>query len=272
MGEIEIVAHILLLVTVIGTQYGAQHIIWCGVAFAAFAPNNQKHITRMLGLICCAVLASIYAFVPTSTEVVPFQDHVTLIYSILTLTAALPIFFVLLATKHVQLNMQKTLEELASIDLLTKLANRRAITSKLECLFINCQSKHANTFCICIADIDYFKQINDQYGHDIGDQVLQQLAHIFRNASSKHITFGRWGGEEFLILFEDTINQQATEHCEKLKALIQSSKLSDKHLTISLSFGVSQYQPQDTINSLLKRADDSLYSAKARGRNCVVAL
>jgi polar amino acid transport system substrate-binding protein len=122
---------------------------------------------------------------------------------------------------------------------------------------------------LILLDIDYFKLVNDNYGHEVGDKVLQNVAMILKNQLRKTDTLGRWGGEEFLCLLPNTEIAEATEVAEKLRNTIAKEEIIG--ITCTISLGVKMLDNNDhTIDEAIKRADDALYSAKHKGRNCVV--
>jgi diguanylate cyclase (GGDEF)-like protein len=165
--------------------------------------------------------------------------------------------------------LYQDLRDAASIDFLTKIYNRRATQEILDQQFYQFQRYH-NSCSIILLDIDHFKKVNDNYGHEIGDKVLQSVTHILKNHLRKNDTLGRWGGEEFLIVLPNTVIEKATEVAEKLKQEIAREKIQGIDCTISL--GVKTIDNNDqTIDQAVKRADDALYKAKHSGRNCVVA-
>ena len=118
-------------------------------------------------------------------------------------------------------------------------------------------------------DIDYFKNVNDNFGHDVGDKVLVQIANIVENTIRKGDVLARWGGEEFmLIVMED--KEHAVVLAEKLRVKIQNHKFANIG-GITCSFGVTRFEKRDTFDSLMKRVDEKLYMAKESGRNRVIA-
>jgi len=118
-------------------------------------------------------------------------------------------------------------------------------------------------------DIDYFKQVNDNYGHDAGDEILIKLSKLVKSKVRPMDKISRYGGEEFLILVPETSASNAFEMAENLRKIISQYKF-DKPPQITVSIGISQFIVGDTINDVLKRADISLYQAKNSGRNKVV--
>jgi len=114
--------------------------------------------------------------------------------------------------------------------------------------------------------------VNDTYGHDAGDYILKELSHLMADKLRLQDSIGRWGGEEFLIMLPETGIDGASHVAEKLRMVIQNHEFlyHEHQLTITLSFGISAYKDEMTIDSCLKKADDKLYRAKKQGRNRVV--
>lgn len=167
--------------------------------------------------------------------------------------------------------MSRTIDELkglALLDPLTNLPNRRYLNSYLENR-MNEYRKLAIPFAAIIMDVDHFKQVNDTYGHDIGDQVLIMLAETLRDAFRKNDIIGRWGGEEFLAVITGISQEDLIHICEKTRMLVKNSSLrSVEHpLGVSISLGASIVTENDTLSSLLKRADDALFCSKKAGRD-----
>jgi two-component system cell cycle response regulator len=167
-----------------------------------------------------------------------------------------------------QVSMQRELIRLATTDPLTGLLNRRAFFEKAQQAIARAEA--GNAPATVMFDVDHFKQINDTYGHDIGDQVLREIG---RAASSNRMIVGRLGGEEFAILLEGTDLAGGCEVAESLRATIAALTFETPRgrLTLTSSFGVSRWEPGESIDQLLKRADTALYRAKSGGRNRVMA-
>ena len=171
-------------------------------------------------------------------------------------------------TELEKLNLQ--LEELSQTDQLTQLSNRRYLDESLAR-----EIKHANRYSfdlsIVLIDIDYFKKVNDTYGHPQGDVVLKQMAQILRENSREVDTVGRWGGEEFLIILSQVDLAQATSICEKLRLKIKAHDFGMKS-PLTASFGVTSFQLNtDNEYSFLSRVDSNLYEAKDTGRDKIIA-
>lgn len=166
------------------------------------------------------------------------------------------------------LSKTSILEEKASLDFLTKLYNRQKFNSFLE-YEISKSNRYENQYLsLLLIDIDFFKQVNDEYGHLVGDLVLQEVSRILTICSRDTDIVARWGGEEFILMLSQTNIDQAVLVAEKLRATIEKHHFPEVgHVTCSI--GVSQYHKNETKEELFKRADTALYNAKNEGRNRV---
>lgn len=158
---------------------------------------------------------------------------------------------------------------LAERDELTGLLNRRAIVRKaVELLTRARESK--GTLIIGLIDLDHFKSINDRFGHAVGDQFLQRFAAALRTSLHTREVFGRYGGEEFLVLFPDASLDQARQSAEKLRANLREQRLrvDDQDVSVTLSLGLASYESGDVLfDQIARRADIALYVAKTQGRD-----
>jgi diguanylate cyclase (GGDEF)-like protein/PAS domain S-box-containing protein len=156
----------------------------------------------------------------------------------------------------------------ASEDILTGLSNRRYIRSILESKFIEFNEVNI-PFGVAFIDIDHFKNVNDVYGHDIGDDVLKLVANTLESNLRRHDAVGRWGGEEFIAVFSDVDLEGLNIITEKLRFLVEASKLrlNDSELHVTISIGATISKPDDTVESIVKRADERMYQSKITGRN-----
>ncbi|MEH7273248.1 GGDEF domain-containing protein [Neobacillus vireti] len=154
----------------------------------------------------------------------------------------------------------------AYYDSLTRIANRLQIDEWLEKKLKLSAEKH-EAFSVIFFDIDHFKEINDNYGHKIGDEVLVELAELIQGRLSNRELFGRWGGEEFIIISPST-GEETVKLAERLRKVVANHSFKGAgHLTAS--FGVTESKAGDGIDSLLNRADKGLYHCKYCGRNQV---
>lgn len=175
-----------------------------------------------------------------------------------------------LAEAHATVTIQnKKLDKISTTDGLTGLANRL----RLDKLLKETTAKNAppkGPISTILLDIDHFKLVNDTYGHNVGDMVLKRISNVLAKSVRNIDTPGRWGGEEFLIVMPDTDLMGASQMAEGLRRQIEAMELPKVgHKTAS--FGVAQFQPGESIDSFINRADTALYEAKETGRNKVVA-
>ncbi|MGX7744282.1 GGDEF domain-containing protein [Rhodopseudomonas parapalustris] len=160
------------------------------------------------------------------------------------------------------------IEELAELDELTGSYNRRCIMRHLD-NEIERAARHCEPLSLALIDLDWFKRINDTFGHPIGDEVLRTFAiTIFANIRSFD-RFGRYGGEEFLLLLPNTDEREARLILERLRMIVAELDWSafSPSMTVTLSAGVTTMTLQETAESVLSRADQALYEAKHGGRN-----
>jgi len=172
------------------------------------------------------------------------------------------------SSAHIDLHQQiARLREQAYLDQLTDLPNRRFLDHQLERLLLHYQH-NAHSFAIIFADIDNFKAINDTHGHDVGDRVLVMVAKSMQVGLRLFDVVGRWGGEEFLCILPQVNNMKLlSQIADRLRMLVQNSRLSSPDLSVTISLGLTLVQEDDNSESLLKRADQRLYQAKQQGRN-----
>jgi diguanylate cyclase (GGDEF)-like protein/PAS domain S-box-containing protein len=164
------------------------------------------------------------------------------------------------------------MERNALIDTLTGISNRRHMEIHLQSRLEEFR-RHRWIFGILFIDVDNFKRINDRYGHSIGDKVLRMVGQTL-NASSRYFDqVGRWGGEEFLAVIVNVGMDRLAEIAERFRILVERSALPDPEqedeVGVTISLGGTEVQPGDTVDSIVKRADQKLYLAKQSGRNRV---
>jgi diguanylate cyclase (GGDEF)-like protein len=168
----------------------------------------------------------------------------------------------------VQIFVKKGLEKDRITDRLTSLFNRYSFEEQIE-YHIELFERYNNKFSIVFFDIDFFKKVNDTFGHDKGDDVLVEISQLLQK-ELRHIDFAfRYGGEEFIALLPETNLENAVKIAERLRESVREYNFSvDRQITISL--GVAEYQKNETIREFVKRADRYLYKAKEVGRDKVI--
>lgn len=162
---------------------------------------------------------------------------------------------------------KKNIEHISVTDNLTKIGNRYKLNSQLE-LEIERVKRYHEPLSILMIDLDYFKNVNDKYGHNVGDKILCQTTRVMQKAIRKSDFIGRWGGEEFLIICPHTDYKQAEILANHIVTSVAENKFSE-NVTMTVSIGVAQWNEKQGIEELIANADKALYRAKSAGRNCV---
>ena len=171
-------------------------------------------------------------------------------------------------SKKIIRQQQERLERMSLEDSLTGLRNRRYIDTKLMEEWDRAV-RYDRDLAIAFADLDFFKKVNDSYGHNIGDEVLREIAVIFRGSIRGVDSVARYGGEEFLLLFPETDKDQAVTICEKVRRQTEDYPWDGvrQGLRLTVSLGVAGRREAETIADFIDLADKRLYTAKERGRN-----
>lgn len=162
------------------------------------------------------------------------------------------------------------IEELATHDELTKALNRRSLMSRLEQERRRLE-RSAEPLCVALFDLDYFKGVNDRYGHATGDEVLRRFAAIVHAKMRQSDIFGRYGGEEFMLILPATTSHAASHAVERIRHGLRAADWSalGAELRVTTSAGIAELQRGESVEQALRRADTALYQAKHDGRDCV---
>lgn len=177
-------------------------------------------------------------------------------------------------TRNSRVPEYRELKMAASRDALTGVANRGEMERQLELLVADYgQQQNPEPFSVIFLDIDFFKSINDTYGHTVGDQVLVDLSKLLQHETYSGELISRYGGEEFVILCPGTDLEQVRRRAERLRKAISETQIGNlQDHRVTSSFGVTEIEPGDTATSVLARADKALYISKESGRNRTTAL
>ncbi|MCM1327700.1 MAG: diguanylate cyclase [Bacteroidales bacterium] len=280
---LEIILHSFIATICIGWQYGfAQYIIALtpvGFYICYTMSTGRRKIviatvsalTATVSFLSCKLLSffgtPVYEISDTTAELklYVFNSVCTFIFLIV---------FSLIFISEIQLsNMQlryqnEILDKLASTDPLTGLYNRRSMD-----VFLQQALKSDSGFCVVMCDIDDFKKINDNYGHDFGDIVLKEIANIIVKQVSANGYVCRWGGEEILILVSGSAKENATRIAENIRSNVANHvfELNNKWVHCTLTLGISTYKEGQTVEETITDADGHLYQGKRSGKNKVVA-
>jgi diguanylate cyclase (GGDEF)-like protein len=172
-----------------------------------------------------------------------------------------------LTASNVELRSEKDrFRKLSTVDALTNTFNRHGVE-----LVIDSLASSTAVVSLVLVDVDHFKAINDQRGHDAGDRVLRRVAEVLTRYSRSSGKVGRWGGEEFILVCPDTSPRAAAELADRLRRRLEATVFEpETPLVVTASFGVVTIGADESFGNAFKRADTALYRAKALGRNCVV--
>jgi len=159
---------------------------------------------------------------------------------------------------------------LAYKDPLTGLANRRYLDNQIK-IDIEEFGESGSGFGIILIDIDHFKNFNDSYGHDVGDELLQMISRVFDNAVRGLDFVGRWGGEEFMAVIKSVDNENLETIAERIRMLVENSSLRNHNpnLSVTVSIGATLYRAGESKEDMFRRADGLMYYSKSHGRNIV---
>ena len=168
-------------------------------------------------------------------------------------------------------SVQTTLRNEAETDSLTGLYNRKYAFSHLNEVIGNAR-QYSNNISILMLDIDYFKKVNDTYGHQAGDVVLKEVSKAITKSLRDHDIVGRYGGEEYIVGLVNITSELAIQVAERIRKLVSDTSIitSEHTINVTVSIGITHFGLEDDLHSLIKRSDAALYSAKDAGRNCVI--
>jgi diguanylate cyclase (GGDEF)-like protein len=220
--------------------------------------NLLRSLAVGLGLMAHRTLAG----QPLAEQV---QIYTDVFYIVVALGVAFGFFWMTTA------GLTAKVEDLADTDPLTNALNRRSFSRSLQ-EELNRTQRFSTSFAVLLLDLDHFKQVNDRYGHGVGDEVLCAAVFNIKDSTRGVDLIGRWGGEEFVILLPQANAATAQIVAERIRANIsKASPMSVRvqHISFTTSLGIAIAHPGDTVQSIIGRADEALYRAKSAGRNCV---
>lgn len=279
---LEIVLHSFVATICVGWKYGfAQYLIAIIPVcyYMCYTMNIKRRkmliatgsaLFAILAFLSCKVLSlylePMYELHLKSLELALyfFNSICTFLFLII---FSLIFIFEMNATSMQLRHQNAILEKLASTDPLTGLYNRRSMH-----LFLNQALESGSSFSLIMCDIDNFKKINDSYGHDSGDIVLQEIAQITTDQVKDSGYVCRWGGEEILILITSQMEDKACRIAEDIRRNVANHifKLDSKWIHCTLTLGVSAYNGHDTLEETISKADYNLYTGKRNGKNVVI--
>ncbi len=284
-SRINLFLHIVILclwiswyVSFFGWGIGGQHMLIVLLLLVFFCIYETPFGKILYFLALLTLRISLYIYASNHSPSISLDDFSLLILQTVntvcafTILALLCIIFSgnlqeserLLLLKNEQLHLQ------AETDPLTKLVNRRGLHDIMNCYVLN---NPAEMYCVAIADIDFFKRVNDTYGHNCGDYVLQELSSLFRSHAEKNgFSVGRWGGEEFCFFFPGINIDDAGRYINDILIAVRKMPLDyeDHHFFITVTAGVEENDYRSPLDQLIESADRKLYLGKNNGRDQIV--
>ena len=280
ISQILMIVWIILFIVMFGWDCGVQHYLFAFLAlnFTVSTAGERRKVLTAVG--ACALRLALYAYARNFKPYNPLDPGISVLIQILNtififaqITAVMIIF-----TKDAQKMEQKLvrynakLQKIASVDALTGLWNRRSMWEYIRAVEYDYEIGNAGFVSIAIADIDFFKRINDTYGHDAGDEVLKAVAGLFMDKMKPYGRVCRWGGEEFLFVFYGRNGDAAYDALQEIYDEIHRLTVSyeNEEIRITVTFGLEEYDKNDGMEMAIRRADEKLYQGKETGRDKIV--
>lgn len=276
--SIGMISWICIMVRAMGWNVGVQHFIMVLLVLCFFSSYKHYAVKVIVAVFLCAfrmLLFFIYHSGTPELEITSMVENsfqsintITIFWCISVIAFVFSNDTQKLEGKLVEYNNRLKIQ--ANTDILTGLYNRRKAMEFLEEL-----SRKASSgigFSLCICDIDFFKKVNDQFGHDIGDEVLIKISEIFQKEIQKGNFAARWGGEEFLLIFPSNNGDEAYVEIEEIRRKIKNLRVQagDTSFGITMTFGLAEYDFSNGLKATIKEADEKLYNGKEQGRDRII--
>lgn len=247
--------------TLIAINLGVNGLFWIYplILFNFFMVSPGKAL-----LATTLVLSTLVGYAKLVSATVFESDYQMLSFLVTSMMASTLTFIFAYRTR----NQREQLQQLAIQDPLTGARNRRAMNEELR-IASAIQRRHGNSYGVLVMDLDHFKQINDSYGHQAGDQVLVDFVGLIKRSSRKEDRLFRFGGEEFLLLLPNTDKAGLLAAAQHLQQQI-AEHLQGPGGAVTMSVGGAILRHGEHWEAMLKRADQRLYQAKSAGRNCII--
>ncbi|QPB81577.1 diguanylate cyclase [Pseudoalteromonas rubra] len=267
---VEVTGHSVLVCATLGMDYGFQYYLWTIACMLLLDMKLKLRLAIVLSLSMIVLFALLFELYSSVNTPFLFQEYARSIHFINVFVCGLPMIYVIGHVRESTFIQRRQLAKLAARDPLTNLFNRRYAKELILRAHSSC-AHNGQSLCVVMADLDHFKQINDQLGHDMGDEVLQTVSDILREHVTDQDIAVRWGGEEFLLVLVDCTQEEALIRIETLRQTLEKQRFNGEELTATMSFGVALWHTALPFSVTLQLADDALYTSKAQGRNRVTA-
>lgn len=275
--SVGILSWLVIAVISMGWSYGAQYFIFPLMVISFFATYKNYAGKALYSFILFLIYTVLYFYGKGHAPILALEGGTENSLHFLHIIVCFLCMFVICI--YFSSNNQSALEKLASYneklkkeaetDTLTGLMNRRCMYKVLSDAM---READRTEFTVVMGDIDFFKKINDTRGHECGDVVLQSLSSFFMEKIGSKNFVSRWGGEEFLFVFPGQKGEDVFSFVNKMKEDIQSLpiKYKGEEVCITMTFGIAQYNRGESVENIIREADERLYKGKAGGRNCVI--
>ena len=270
---------IAAFIALLGWNCSYQHIIFVLCLFTLLTSYQDIAYKVLWAAFLCLFRIVLYIYAHTHVPYYTVGEIQSYILNIVNTLFTFCLFFtisMLFAKDSMKMEQKlmkynKKIEKLAKTDTLTNLPNRRDAIDRIE-KHVRKSSETDFFLSISIGDIDFFKKINDTYGHEAGDAILVQLSNIFREVMAEEGFAARWGGEEFLFVFTKENADMSAIKLNGLRTRIGQTtfKYNDVEMHLTMTFGLEEYDFHHSIDDLINSADKKLYLGKTTGRNQVI--
>lgn len=266
---IEVLAHSAIGSLLIGWESGFHYFLLLFIPAIVVGSPKRQAVPLVLAVLAfyLGLDAACTAFAPLS----PLSEQGLRLAKWLNIALIFGLFYSMAALyRRTVLSAERRLLDLAMTDPLTGLANRSHFQSRAASELAR-SARSGEPIALILADIDFFKRVNDQRGHDAGDKVLVQVAALMSSKLREADVLARWGGEEFLMLLPNSDGINAAAVAERVRQAVQAAPIAvgGDPVSVTMSFGVAQVHSGDDLQSATARADQALYSSKKNGRNRV---
>ena len=265
---LEVVIHSTIVCAMLGLDAGFQFYLWTVSCLLMIDYQLTLKRASLYSVLMIIAFALLYVFFSNTNYPFAYSELLPHIKIINIIIAGLPMIYGMGFIREITLSQRLELTEMAARDPLTKLFNRRFAKKRI----MNARESgimNNSPLCMAMADIDQFKRINDNYGHDKGDTILVNISRLISEFMSEDDIAVRWGGEEFLLILTQSNERQAFAKIEALRTKIAALEAHPDcpDLKVTMSFGLIEWQPLTPIEKMLQYADSALYESKHSGRN-----
>ncbi len=269
------ISWVLLFVVLFGWDCGAQHFLFALLILYIAVSHESTRRKILAAAFLCMVRLMLYQYTGLFEPLILLDRVAAVLMQVInTVSIFITLSMIVILFCQDSLSMEKKLvsynerlRETSMRDPLTKLYNRRAMVE-----YMNELVARSAWFNIAIGDIDFFKKVNDTYGHEAGDAVLVHTAGLLASYMEQKGRVCRWGGEEFLLVFEAVNGEEALQELEKVRTLVSQQQIGYKgqSISVTMTFGLDEYSSHHPIDVTINSADQKLYMGKSQGRNRVV--